>query len=172
LFAGKPPTEVPPHKFTRLSKSHNYPPPDLRSSIINLIIVYIPPLLAHLVSLGGHLLSFILHTRPPMMSDASGPSSTPNGTSNGWSNELKSYQFPTQVLTTKLGEKDRGRTPLVLCACGSFSPITYCMFKSLLKPPILAETETYRRMLTETSTPPHVRGPYTISPQRLPTMMI
>ncbi|KAF2399543.1 Nucleotidylyl transferase [Trichodelitschia bisporula] len=25
----------------------------------------------------------------------------------------------------KLGEKDRGRTPLVLAACGSFSPITY-----------------------------------------------
>jgi hypothetical protein len=42
--------------------------------------------------------------------------------------ELKNYALPTSRLTTKLGEKDRGRTPLVLCACGSFSPITYCMF--------------------------------------------
>ncbi|KIW08643.1 nicotinate (nicotinamide) nucleotide adenylyltransferase [Verruconis gallopava] len=39
--------------------------------------------------------------------------------------ELKDYALPTSRLTMKLGEKDRGRTPLVLCACGSFSPITY-----------------------------------------------
>jgi hypothetical protein len=45
--------------------------------------------------------------------------------------ELKNYKLPTNRLTKKLGEKDRGRTPLVLCACGSFSPITYCM--SLLR---------------------------------------
>ena len=45
--------------------------------------------------------------------------------------ELKNYVLPTSRLTTKLEEKDRGRTPLVLCACGSFSPITYCMFRSL-----------------------------------------
>lgn len=42
--------------------------------------------------------------------------------------ELKDYRLPTGRLTTKLGPKDAGRTPLVLCACGSFSPITYCEF--------------------------------------------
>ena len=41
--------------------------------------------------------------------------------------ELKNYALPTSRLTTKLGDKDTGRTPLVLCACGSFSPITYRM---------------------------------------------
>jgi len=39
--------------------------------------------------------------------------------------ELESYSLPASRLTMRLKEKDRGRTPLVLCACGSFSPITY-----------------------------------------------
>jgi hypothetical protein len=42
-------------------------------------------------------------------------------------NELSNYELPTRRLKRKLDEKDKGRTPLVLCACGSFSPITYCM---------------------------------------------
>jgi hypothetical protein len=42
--------------------------------------------------------------------------------------ELENYTLPTYRLTTKLEPKDEGRTPLVLCACGSFSPITFCMF--------------------------------------------
>jgi hypothetical protein len=41
--------------------------------------------------------------------------------------ELESYSLPASRLTMRLKEKDRGRTPLVLCACGSFSPITYRM---------------------------------------------
>jgi len=41
--------------------------------------------------------------------------------------ELSDYQLPTNRLKRKLDEKNKGRTPLVLCACGSFSPITYCM---------------------------------------------
>jgi len=41
--------------------------------------------------------------------------------------ELRDYRLPTDRLKRKLDEKDKGRTPLVLCACGSFSPITYCM---------------------------------------------
>lgn len=36
---------------------------------------------------------------------------------------LPGYEFPTQRLKTVLN--DSGRTPLVLVACGSFSPITY-----------------------------------------------
>lgn len=39
--------------------------------------------------------------------------------------ELQEYSLPTSALTMKLGEKDRGRIPLVLVACGSFSPCTY-----------------------------------------------
>lgn len=51
-------------------------------------------------------------------------------------NELEDYKLPTKRLKRKLDEKDKGRTPLVLCACGSFSPITYCAFLlSLLKAP-------------------------------------
>jgi hypothetical protein len=46
--------------------------------------------------------------------------------SNGLtSHELRGYTFPTHALTTKLGEKDRGRVPLACVACGSFSPPTY-----------------------------------------------
>jgi hypothetical protein len=41
--------------------------------------------------------------------------------------ELREYRLPTDRLKRKLDEKDKGRIPLVLCACGSFSPITYCM---------------------------------------------
>jgi hypothetical protein len=41
------------------------------------------------------------------------------------SHELRGYALPTSALTTRLPEKDRGRTPLVLIGCGSFSPITY-----------------------------------------------
>jgi len=41
--------------------------------------------------------------------------------------ELSDYHLPTNRLKRKLDEKDKGRTPLVLCACGSFSPITYRM---------------------------------------------
>ncbi|KAF2136461.1 uncharacterized protein K452DRAFT_292382 [Aplosporella prunicola CBS 121167] len=37
--------------------------------------------------------------------------------------ELADYQFPTQRLKKVLS--DSGKTPLVLVACGSFSPITY-----------------------------------------------
>lgn len=40
--------------------------------------------------------------------------------------ELRDYRLPTDRLKRKLDDKDKGRTPLVLCACGSFSPITYC----------------------------------------------
>lgn len=36
---------------------------------------------------------------------------------------LAGYEFPTQRLKKVLS--DSGRTPLVLVACGSFSPITY-----------------------------------------------
>jgi nicotinamide mononucleotide adenylyltransferase len=39
--------------------------------------------------------------------------------------ELRNYALPTNALTTKLGEKDRGRIPLACVACGSFSPPTY-----------------------------------------------
>lgn len=39
--------------------------------------------------------------------------------------ELQHYALPTDRLTTRLDAKDAGRRPLVLCACGSFSPITY-----------------------------------------------
>jgi nicotinamide mononucleotide adenylyltransferase len=45
------------------------------------------------------------------------------------SHELRSYSLPTNALTTKLGEKDRGRLPLACIACGSFSPPTYCTSK-------------------------------------------
>lgn len=39
--------------------------------------------------------------------------------------ELHDYSLPTTRLRTKLNEKEIGKIPLVLCACGSFSPITY-----------------------------------------------
>ncbi|KAE9961396.1 hypothetical protein BLS_002191 [Venturia inaequalis] len=39
--------------------------------------------------------------------------------------ELARYELPTSSLTKTLKGKDVGRVPLVLCACGSFSPITY-----------------------------------------------
>jgi hypothetical protein len=39
--------------------------------------------------------------------------------------ELENYSLPTARLRMRLSEKDKGRVPLVLCACGSFSPITY-----------------------------------------------
>ncbi|KAF2672822.1 nicotinamide mononucleotide adenylyl transferase [Microthyrium microscopicum] len=55
------------------------------------------------------------------MSEEQG-TSTANG--HGQTTELKGYSLPTDVLTG-LQEKDRGRIPLVLCACGSFSPVTY-----------------------------------------------
>jgi len=42
--------------------------------------------------------------------------------------ELRDYRLPTDRLKRKLDENDKGLTPLVLCACGSFSPITFCMF--------------------------------------------
>lgn len=42
-------------------------------------------------------------------------------TQNGVS--LATYEFPTQRLKKVLS--DSSRTPLVLVACGSFSPITY-----------------------------------------------
>ena len=41
--------------------------------------------------------------------------------------ELRDYRLPTDRLKRKLDEKGKGRIPLVLCACGSFSPITFCM---------------------------------------------
>ncbi|KAL1649458.1 Nicotinamide/nicotinic acid mononucleotide adenylyltransferase 1 [Diplodia intermedia] len=43
---------------------------------------------------------------------------TPNGVDS-----LATYEFPTQRLKKVLS--DSARTPLVLVACGSFSPITY-----------------------------------------------
>jgi len=52
--------------------------------------------------------------------------------------ELSDYHLPTNRLKRKLDEKDKGRTPLVLCACGSFSPITYCM----LAPPSINQLQT------------------------------
>jgi hypothetical protein len=49
-------------------------------------------------------------------------SASPNG--HVGSGELENYSLPTQGLTNELAAADKGRTPLVLCACGSFSPIT------------------------------------------------
>lgn len=42
---------------------------------------------------------------------------------NSTTEELEGYEFPTHRLKKCLS--DSGRTPLVLVACGSFSPITY-----------------------------------------------
>jgi hypothetical protein len=43
------------------------------------------------------------------------------------SHELRDYSLDTQALTVKLSEEDRGRIPIALIACGSFSPPTYRM---------------------------------------------
>jgi hypothetical protein len=63
-----------------------------------------------------------------MSEEQSGSGFVTNG--HGSSNELRNYTFDTLALTKKLSPKDKGRQPLVLCACGSFSPITYCKFGS------------------------------------------
>lgn len=56
---------------------------------------------------------------------------TQNGANAGSSSsttrpkELDNYTIPTKRLN-KLKKEEAKRIPLVLCACGSFSPITYC----------------------------------------------
>jgi nicotinamide mononucleotide adenylyltransferase len=39
--------------------------------------------------------------------------------------ELREYKFPTEALTLTLSPEDRGKTPLAIVACGSFSPLSY-----------------------------------------------
>ncbi|KAF2415415.1 nicotinamide mononucleotide adenylyl transferase [Tothia fuscella] len=41
------------------------------------------------------------------------------------SEELRNYSLETSALTTKLSQDDRGKIPLAVIACGSFSPPTY-----------------------------------------------
>lgn len=63
--------------------------------------------------------------------------------------ELRAYNLPTSTLTKTLKGKDVGRVPLVLCACGSFSPITY------RKAHVLSKAG---QLLTTHSTSANVRG--------------
>lgn len=54
---------------------------------------------------------------------ANGESPKANGRNSELSSSDPSYTFPEDKLRKEL--KDPSRTPLVLVACGSFSPITY-----------------------------------------------